>query len=391
MISVKQAKEILQHQIPSKRVGKVSLRDAAGLVCGEDIFSPIDVPTFDNSAMDGYAIAWEQGIQSWELEGEIAAGAKEASPFVEGKAVRIFTGAPIPEGADTVIQQEWVTISGNTISLHNQVPEKGMHVRKKGAQTRIGDCILPKGTFITPGGIGLLASVGMTQISVFLPPRVTVIITGSEIKEVGETLEHGQIYNANGPVLETYLRQEGIQEMNFISVEDHAVSVQEAIQTALSNTDLVLLSGGISVGDYDFVKEGLEKEGVLELFYKIKQKPGKPIFAGIKGQQLIFALPGNPASVITCFNQYVKPAIHQWMGKKADWESKTFLPLASPVKKSPNLTFFLKVKIADNQVQILPGQESFNLIAFAQADGFTEIPEGVDFLDAGEQVAIYLW
>ncbi|GHB50004.1 molybdopterin molybdotransferase MoeA [Mongoliitalea lutea] len=391
MITVKQAKEILQQNIPSKSVGKVSLRDAAGLVCGEDIFSPMDVPSFDNSAMDGYAIAWEAGVQSWELNGEVAAGAKETSSLEKGKAVRIFTGAPIPEGADTVIQQEWVTVSGNTISLQNQSLEKGMHVRKKGTQTQLGSLILPKGSLITPGGIGLLASVGLEDVSVFLPPRVVVIITGNEIKEVGETLEHGQIYNANEPVLDAYLKQEGIKEIDFIRVEDHAASVRQAIQTALSNADLVLLSGGISVGDYDFVKGGLEKAGVQELFYKIKQKPGKPIFAGIKGQQLIFALPGNPASVITCFNQYVKPAIRQWMGKKADWESKSFLPLASPVKKNPNLTFFLKVKIADSQVQVLPGQESFNLIAFAQADGFAEIPEGVDFLDAGEQVTLYLW
>lgn len=391
MITVKQAKEILQQNIPSKKVGKVSLRDAAGLVCGEDVFSPMDVPSFDNSAMDGYAIAWEAGVQSWELDGEVAAGAKETSSLAKGKAMRIFTGAPIPEGADTVIQQEWVTVSGNTISLQNQSLEKGMHVRKKGAQTQLGSLILTKGSLITPGGIGLLASVGMANVSVFLPPRVVVIITGNEIKEVGETLEHGQIYNANGPVLDAYLKQEGIKEVDFIRVEDHAASIRQAIQRALSNADLVLLSGGISVGDYDFVKEGLEKEGVQELFYKIKQKPGKPIFAGIKEQQLIVALPGNPASVITCFNQYVKPAICQWMGKKADWESKSFLPLASPVKKSPNLTFFLKIKIADNHVQILPGQESFNLIAFAQADGFAEIPEGVDFLDAGEQVAVYLW
>lgn len=391
MITVKQAKEILQQNIPSKKVGKVSLRDTAGLVCGEDVFSPMDVPSFDNSAMDGYAIAWEAGVQSWELNGEIAAGTKVIEKLPKGKAVRIFTGAPIPDGADTIIQQEWISITETSITLLDFEVNKGMHVRKKGTQTRIGDIIIPKGSLITPGGIGLLASVGISQIPVFLPPTVTVIITGNEIKEVGENLEHGEIYNANGPVLETYLKQEGIQKINFKKVEDQALAVRSAIQNALANADLVLLSGGISVGDYDFVKEGLEKEGVQELFYKIKQKPGKPIFAGIKEQQLIFALPGNPASVITCFNQYVKPAIRQWMGKKADWESKSFLPLASPVKKSPNLTFFLKIKIADNHVQILPGQESFNLIAFAQADGFAEIPEGVDFLDAGEQVAVYLW
>lgn len=391
MITVKQAKEILHQHIPSKRLGKVSLNDAAGLICAEDIFSPMDVPSFDNSAMDGYAIAWKAGSQSWELEGEIAAGDRIIGKLPPGKAVRIFTGAPLPDGADTIIQQEWVTKTDRSIKLLDFEVNKGMHVRKKGAQTRIGDVILPKGTLITPGGIGLLASVGITQIPVFSPPYVTVIITGNEIKEVGEVLEYGEIYNANGPVLSAYLEQLGVKNYEIIKALDNPQSVQQAIQQALSKADLIILSGGISVGDYDYVKQGLEKEGVQELFYKIKQKPGKPLFAGVKEQQLIFALPGNPASVISCFNQYVKPAIRQWMGKKADWESKTFLPLASPVKKSPNLTFFLKIKIENNQVQVLPGQESFNLIAFAQADGFAEIPEGVDFLDVGEQVAIYLW
>ncbi|MGY6522707.1 MAG: molybdopterin molybdotransferase MoeA [Mongoliitalea sp.] len=391
MISVLQAKEILQQHIPAPKIGFVSLREAAGLVCAEDIRSPMDVPSFDNSAMDGYAIAWKEGVKSWELEGEIAAGTKQTNHLPAGKAIRIFTGAPLPEGADTIIQQEWIAKTDDTIRLLDFEVEQGMHVRKKGAQTRKGNIILKKGTLITPGGIGLLASVGVQKVPVFLPPTVAIIITGNEIKEVGESLEHGEIFNANGPVLSAYLEQLGVKSYQIIKALDNPQSVQEAIHQALSKADLILLSGGISVGDYDYVKQGLENEGVQELFYKIKQKPGKPLFAGIKGAQLIFALPGNPSSVITCFNQYVKPAIQQWMGKTNSWLSKTYLPLASPVKKNPSLTFFLKVKIEQGVVQVLQGQESFNLIAFAQADGFAEIPEGIDFLEAGEPVALYLW
>lgn len=391
MISVQQAKAILQQHIPQRKTSLFSLDKANGMVCAEDVFSPMDVPSFDNSAMDGYAIAWEAGVHSWELAGEIAAGAKHTNLLPSGKAVRIFTGAPLPAGADTVIQQEWVSAEDNQITLQDQGIEKGMHVRKKGAQTRMGDIILSKGMLLTPGGIGLLASVGITQISVYAPPTVCILITGNEIKELGQALEQGEIYNANGPVLETYVRQEGIEKIEILKVRDTSEDVHHAIHTALSSHDMLIVSGGISVGDYDFVKGGLEAAGVTELFYKIKQKPGKPLFAGKKGEQLIFALPGNPASVITCFNQYVKPSIRQWMDKNPDWESKTLLPLATFFKKSASLTFFLKIKIVENKVVILPGQESFNLIAFAQADGFAELPEGNDFFDAGEAVAVYLW
>jgi molybdopterin molybdotransferase len=391
MISVGQAKAILQKHIPPRKVILVPLEKAIGLICAADVNSPMHVPSFDNSAMDGYAIAWEEGKTSWELEGEIAAGAKDIPNLSSGKAIRIFTGAPIPDGADTVIQQEWITVEDGKISLQTGEIIKGMHVRKKGAQTQSGDIIMQAGTAITPGGIGLLASVGIQHVSVVAPPSVGIIITGNEIKEVGQPLEHGEIYNANGPLLTTYLQQEGIEAIECIRVEDNPDMVRQAITKALAIHDLILLSGGISVGDYDFVKEGLEQAGVQELFYKIKQKPGKPLYAGIKDKQMVFALPGNPASVITCFNQYVKPSIRQWMGKKPGWEPSLWLPLNSPVKKNPNLTFFLKIKTHSEEVEILQGQESFNLIAFSIADGFAEIPEGVEAMEKGEKVGVYLW
>ncbi len=391
MISVTEAKAILKQNIPQKNIKLLPLQSTVGLVCAEDLVSPIDVPSFDNSAMDGYALALDEGKATWQLEGEIAAGAKEIPTLASGKAVRIFTGAPTPKGADTVIPQEWIEIKDGKLTFDTENFKNGDHIRLRGAQTKTGDRIMQAGTQISPGGIGLLASVGIQHVPVFCPPSVGLIITGNEIKDIGQPLAFGEIYNANGPILTTYLKQEGIAEIETISVEDNAFMVRQSINKALANHDLIILSGGISVGDYDYVKEGLESAGVQELFYKIKQKPGKPIYVGKKDQKMIFALPGNPASVITCFNQYVKPSIKQWMGHQNSWEPSHILPLAQAVKTNPKLTFFLKAKLENDKVGILSGQQSFNLIAFSQADAFVEIPEGIDSLEAGEKVAIYTW
>ncbi|MCH7410077.1 molybdopterin molybdotransferase MoeA [Belliella sp. DSM 111904] len=392
MISVSEAKSILEKNTLKGKITFLPLEEAIGHVVAEDIFSPMDVPSFDNSAMDGYAFAYDpNSLNSFPVEGEIAAGSIPKGTLGKGKAIRIFTGAPIPAGADTVIQQEWVQRSNDQITFDIGKVKQGDHVRKKGAQTQAGTKILDAGSLITAGTVGLLASVGIATVGVFSTPSVGLIITGNEIKEVGQPLEFGQIYNANGPLLIAYLRYLGVEKIETFKVDDQPNIVKQAIDKALAIHDIIIISGGISVGDYDFVKEGLENTKVSELFYKIKQRPGKPIFAGKKSQQLIFALPGNPASVITCFNQYVKPSILQWLGKNNVWKPQVTLPLESDVNKNADLTFFLKVKIIDGQVKVLEGQESFNLKAFAQCDGFALIPEGISHMQKGEKVAIYLW
>lgn len=391
MISVTEARAILEENIPLGPIKKAPLQKALELVVAEPLRSPMAVPSFDNSAMDGYAIAWDETQTHWELSDEVTAGDGKMHMLEKGKACRIFTGAPVPQGADTVIPQEWVTKDGNSITFDIAQFQKGQHIRLKGAQTKLGDPILDKGQFISPGAIGLLASVGIAEVPVYAPPSVGIIITGNELKNLGEPLDFGQIYNANGPVLEVYLRKLGIKEIQQYEAKDEPELVQAAIDKALANHDIILLSGGISVGDYDYVKAGLEKAGVRQLFYKIRQRPGKPLYVGKKANKVVFALPGNPSSVITCFNQYVKPSLLQWMGHSHPWKTSETLPLASPINRKPGLTFFLKAKVEKGQVHILPGQESFNLIAFGAANCFAEVPEEVEQLAVGDQIAIYYW
>lgn len=391
IISVSEAKARLKNRIPigSKQLCPIHITN--GKVLANNIIAPMDVPSFDNSAMDGYAIAWEDAGESREVVGLVAAGDSELKSLQKGEAARIFTGAPIPQGADTVIQQEKILRTGNQIQFVRKDFRQGASVRLRGTQCKQGDKILKAGTQINPGTIALFASLGIAEVEVFDLPKIALIVTGNELREVGQELNSGQIYNSSGPAIQAYLTAIGVKDIQIFHAEDDFEKVILTIKEALKVSDFLLLTGGISVGDFDFVKDGLGENDVEEIFYKISQRPGKPLFAGKKEGKVVFALPGNPASVLTCFLNYVKPSILQWAGHSDPWKPTLVLPLADLFTKSVNLTFFLKAKIENGKVQILPGQESFNLLSFGQADGLAEIPMESEFLEAGMLVSFYSW
>ena len=390
-ISVQEAKEILQGLSLYGEKVQLPLQKALGYWTASPIHAPMQVPSFDNSGMDGYAFAWADGGDSRQLAQVVQAGVFPDFTLEKGTAVRIFTGAPVPQGVDTIVQQEWVRIEGDRIFFEREKLTQGMNLRRAGSQCELGQLILPEGTRITPGTLGLLASLGTEEVSVFAAPQVSVILTGDEVVELGQALQPGQIYNANGPALLGYLSQLGILDVKVYKVKDDSAEVIRVIGEVLASSDVLLLTGGISVGDFDFVKEGLAENGVETLFYKVKQKPGKPLLAGIKGEKLIFALPGNPASVLTCFMQYVKPSLGQWMGNPAAWEQARSYPLATNWEKQAKLTVFLKARLVAGQVEVLPGQESFNLLSFGSADGLIEINEDQQSLKEGTLVPFYPW
>ncbi len=393
MITVEEAKNRLQQAtLKGKKVYR-SIEEANGLVLAENIASTVDIPSFDNSAMDGYAIQWKAGDPERKLltDTKVKAGDIEQITIGEADAIRIFTGAAVPNGADTVIPQEYVTIENGILKFEIDEFKYGSNLRKKGAQNKSGDIIAEKGSLITPGLVGLLSSVGIERIPVYAPPSIGIILTGDELIEPGEPLEFGKIYNSNGPILKSYLAQLGITDVEITNAVDEPKMLQRQINLFLKKFDILILSGGISVGDYDFVKAGLENAGVEQILYKIKQKPGKPLYVGQRENQWIFALPGNPASTLTCFNQYVKPAILEWLGKTEAWRPTARYPLASDYTKISDITFFLKAKLSDGKVHILPGQESFNLISYGTANCLAEIPHDVEALAKGSLVAIYAW
>ncbi|MCC8358354.1 molybdopterin molybdotransferase MoeA [Salinimicrobium sediminilitoris] len=389
MISVEQARKILYENSERGKITTIELRESLGTVLAEDIYSSIDVPSFDNSAMDGYALKFDGESESWRLQGEIQAGDTAVHEVASGEATRIFTGAKMPEGADTVIQQELIERKGDRIIYNHEKISTGSNVRLTGSQCKAGDQILKKGTKVTSGVVGLLASVGVSKMKIFTPPSVAYVVTGNELKEPGEPLKTGEIYNSNGPMLEALLKQIGIKEIVAKRASDDKEKLQQIINSAWEQQDVLILSGGISVGDYDFVKECLEKVGVKELFYKIKQRPGKPMYVGKKGDKMVFALPGNPASVLSCYVQYVKPCLQNLMGKKDAWQPDNILPLLEDVKKKPGFTFFMKAKKEDGKVKILTGQQSFNLQAFSTADCLVELEEEAEVVPKGTLVKIY--
>lgn len=390
-ISVSEAKNILQAQKITGSSVFLPLGKCLGKITASPILAPMDVPSFDNSGMDGYAIAWDDQGEGREVLGVIQAGDRPDFVLEKGKAVRIFTGAPVPQGADTVIPQEYIDRTGEMIFFDSGKFFRGVNVRKKGAQCRVGAEVVPVGTKITPGTIGLLASLGLQEVEVVSSPKVALILTGDEIVETGNPLRPGEIYNANGPSIHAALALLGIGEVTVYKVKDDQEEVTRMVETALENSDVLLLTGGISVGDFDFVKGSLEQNGVEQLFYKIKQRPGKPLFAGRKGEKLVFALPGNPASVLTCFIQYVRPCLMEWMGSPEAWAGPSYLPIASDFNKKVELTFFLKAKLENGRLHLLPGQESFNLLPFGVADGLVEIPEVAEHVEEGSIVAFYPW
>jgi molybdopterin molybdotransferase len=390
-VAVQEAKEILKGLSLAGEKVQLPLQKALGYWTANPIYAPMQVPSFDNSGMDGYAFAWEDGGDSRQLAQVVQAGTFPDFTLQPGTAVRIFTGAPVPKGADTIVQQEWVRVEGDRLFFDLEKLTQGMNLRRAGSQCEQGQLILAEGTRITPGTLGLLASLGVEEVSVFAAPQVSIILTGDEVVEVGQALEPGQIYNANGPALLGYLSQLGICEVKIYKVKDDPNEVVRVIGEALASSDVLLLTGGISVGDFDFVKEGLAENGVETLFYKVKQKPGKPLLVGVKGSKLVFALPGNPASVLTCFMQYVKPSLGHWMGNPAAWEQASRYPLATNWEKQVKLTVFLKARLIAGGVEVLPGQESFNLLSFGSADGLIEIGEDQQYLKEGTLVTFYPW
>jgi len=390
MISVLEARERLTGEL--RRSGQTgrNVAEAAGLVVCSDIRSPIDVPSFDNSAMDGYAVAFGGSRDRWDVVTEIPAGSSSAYSVKEGEAARIYTGSPMPPGADTVIPQELTERNGNTVFLLSNRIEKAANVRYTGSQVKAGELVLKTGTVLTPGGVGLLSSVGLATVPVYAPPVVSVIVTGSELREAGSSLEPGAIYNSNGPMLQAALSVLGISPCHIGRSCDDEAQLRQLIEKELDRSDLIVISGGISVGDYDFVRTSMARLGVNELFYQVRQRPGKPLYAGKSGEKWVFALPGNPASVLTCFNQFVKPCLKFMMGHDQVWLPDLVLPLAADCPKKQGLTFFMKAVTENGRVRLLSGQQSFNLAAFAQADCLVELGEETDFVSAGTPVNIFL-
>lgn len=390
MISVENAiKLVKEHVQPLSRSVEVSLDNAFGRFLSEDVFSKIDMPPFPQSAMDGYAVHFSKEIDRFELIGEIAAGSDFHPNLKLGQAVRIFTGGAVPESATTVVRQEDVLVEDGWISFTASV-KQNMNIRPKAEQIAIGEIALGKGSYLDAAAIGYLGMLGHDCVQVVDAPIVAILTTGDELVKPGQNLAYGQVYESNSIMLEQAFRSKSIHQIQHVKLPDDYDQTVAAIEKVLNDYDLIVLSGGISVGEYDYVKSALEANGVEEVFYKVKQKPGKPLFFGTKNQKYIFALPGNPAAALTAFYVYLFPALQQMQGGQFEGCKRIKLPIASDYTRKAKRAEFLKGKIENDQLVVLTAQSSAMLSSFTQTDGLIYIPFEILELKKGDEVELLL-
>ncbi len=384
MISFSEALSIIESVESTTSKTKVSVDSSFNKVLAEDIVSPINMPPFRQSAMDGYAIKLTDS-NTYELVEESKAGDGKKIDLKRGQAARIFTGALVPDDADTVVIQEHVIRSNNTLSITKQ-PNKFDNVRPIGEQVKKGEVVLNKGLKINAAAIGFLAGIGISEVLVYNTPKVTIIVTGNELQESGKDLEDGKIYESNSFMLSAALRNLGINSITILKTKDTFDETKNIISKALENSDVVLISGGISVGDYDFVQEALKVNGVEELFYKVNQKPGKPLWFGRKNHQFVFGLPGNPASALSCFYIYVTPLLQKISGSNILHLKRMKASSLSSYNNTTGKTLFLKGKLNGNKVEILHGQQSSMLHSFAKSNVLVRIPNDTELININDEV-----
>jgi molybdopterin molybdotransferase len=367
MISVKEAKHLISQHITVLNPILVDLAKASGHTLAANIYAKYDIPAFNQSSMDGYALKFSDHERVLRLIGEMAAGTTTSMTIHSGETSRIFTGAPLPTGADTVVMQEKITRIDEKITLQDPNLKPGLNVRDKGSEINAGALAMEKGDFLSPAAIGFLAGIGINEVSVYPMPKVSIIVTGKELQHPGKELDFGQVYESNSYSLSAALKYEGIEDIAVYEADDDLQILKNVLQNALANSDVVLLTGGVSVGDYDFVIEAASHCGIKQIFHKVKQKPGKPLFFGTKDQKPIFGLPGNPSSVLSCYYNYVLPAV-KILSHKSNSVIEVQAELTHGYSKPAGLTHFLKGKYENGLVTPLHAQESYRLSSFAQAN-----------------------
>ncbi len=391
MLTVEEAKNLLLNQVSKSEPVQIDISDSLGCVLAEDIFSPINQPEFDNSSMDGYALASAEDLEvrKFEVMGEIKAGGSANFNLRPGQAVRIFTGAAIPNGADSIVIQEKVEAKEGYIYL-TEPCKKGAFIRTAGSMMEKGELALKKGFVLNPASIGFLANMGIFKVKVYKNPEVSILTTGDEIVKPGMDLKSGQIYESNSFSLSASLKQMGIVPKHVLTATDQKEDLRNQITKGLDGPDILILTGGISVGKYDLVYETLKEFGVETIFYKVAQKPGKPFFAGRLDDKFIFALPGNPAAVLVCFYEYVYSVIKTIQGFEKAELPKAYKKLLKTLKSNEDRAQFMRAKVTEAGVMPLEGQDSFMLYSFAMANALIYLPKGTDVIEQNELVEVHV-
>lgn len=385
-------KRILDAVPSATKTERIPLSKAMDRVLATDQYSPFNVPPHTNSAMDGYAIVFTDPLPvSWRLVGEAYAGRGYPEKLKQGEAVAIMTGAPVPEGADTIIIKEAASLQGATLSIQGGV-QKGQHVRLAGEDIPRGSLCLPSGSLLSPQALGLLASMGLSSVEVFKPVRVAIFSTGDEVVDQGKALPEFGIYDTNRFTLRGMLTRLGCEVIDLGIIEDDQRSLSEALALAASSADIMLSSGGVSMGEADYIKSALKKEGRVD-FWRIAMRPGRPLAFGDVGGKPFFGLPGNPVAVMVTFMQFVQPALRKMMGQTS-WQPNRMIATAEETLKSRlGRTDYSRGVYHINEsgrlvVRSTGSQGSGILTSMVMANCLIEITDEFERIDVGEPVLI---
>lgn len=376
MMFIEDAQRIILSQTGLLPVENVSLLQGLGRVIAEDVYAAWDIPMTDNSAMDGYAFASKSPVsEHWVVAGFIPAGSERTTPVAPGEAVRIMTGAPIPPGCDTVVPIEEVEQTANGIRLVNDVTP-GAHIRRRGEDVLANDLVIATGSVLRPQEIGLLVSLGRTEASVYRKVRVAILSTGDELLEAGATPLSGKIINSNSFSLAAQVLEAGGEPLLVGIAADTDKATREKIMEGLK-ADILITTGGVSVGDRDFVKESIQELGGKLLFWKVNMKPGKPVAFAMLENKPVFALPGNPVAAMVAFEMFVRPALLKMMGHTRIFRPVVRALLAEQMKNRGDRPHLVRVQVTLEhgiyRATSTGNQSSANLASLTRGNGLLRL------------------
>ena len=391
LLTVDEARRLILERVTPLPSEPVPLADAAGRVLAEAARAAVDLPAFPSSAMDGFTLRAADAPGRFPVVARIAAGHPAARPLAAGEAMAIATGGVVPEGADAVVPIEVVTEEAGLVEVPSVEP--GAHVRPRGGDLRQGDVVVEHGTVLRPTELAALAAAGVAEVACARRPRVAVVTTGSELRRPGEALAPGQIFESNGVMLAAALASAGAAVEAQVWVADDETEHREALERGLE-ANVLVTSGGVSVGPHDLVRRIEQELGVDEVFWRVAVKPGKPISFGVRGSTLVFGLPGNPVSTLVGFEVFVRPALLALQGARDP--GPPFQPgvLGSSVRRNAQRDEFLRARVRSDGdgvvLEPLTGQESHMIARAAAADALVLAPRGDGELEAGSRVRYLL-
>ena len=399
MITVDEALEKILSHIQPLGFEKVSILEALGRVIAEDMIAPRDLPPYDNSGMDGYAVRYEdirdaseKNPVRLEVIEDLRAGFISKRTVQKGQAIRIMTGAPIPKGADAVVPVE-ETERGNGFVMILKAGFPGGYIRRAGEDIRRGDLVISAGDLIRPSEIGMLASMGRSFVSVYQRPSVAILCTGEELVDVGESLDGVKIVSSNSYTLAAQVRECGAIPIQLGIAKDRKDEIKEKVLQGL-RADVFISSAGVSVGDYDFVRDVLKELGVEMIFWRVAMKPGKPVAFWMFDGKPAFSLPGNPVSSMITFEQFVRPSLLKMMGHRQIFRPVIEAILREDIRKELGKRHFVRAMVSfekDGYCVTTTGPQGSGILrSMVKANGLIIIPESQEIVRAGEKVKVQL-